>query len=228
MKSSTRRMLRPRNWVAGRMESRARRRRLTAPPLVRFSAREAPNLHIFDQHPPVECVMEATDTTGGLNAWCRPEFFRRMLDGWGDSMMTLRLAATPGAILHEHLLTELGRLKDKAPDWEIVVETDGNGLASMAALDALLKAPYHEIVFKVGTLPGGGQPGEDHAWPKRVFDTMRELVALRKERGQGEPAVVWQFTADNPGPEELQRAETLARQMCVDRFVKTDKVQSQP
>jgi len=188
--------------------------------VLRLSAEKVPSLHKLDGPAPAECLLELTDTAGKLVPWCGSDFFDRMIGVWGGQELILRLAATPGAILNETVLERLAEVRNRAERWRLIADSDGGGMASMAALNRLLAGPYHQVDLYTDYLPGDGenehQPPRPHE--KQVFNALRELILLRNARRQDKPIVSWIYRPPSAEITHLLRAEALARQLQVDRF----------
>jgi len=214
-------------WTLKRLEAGKRRKQLTPPATIRFSVKSPPKMEVFNTAAPAECIMAATDSAGDLATWFTPEFLKIMVNQWGPKRMILRLEATPGAILHNEIVRQMAWSRAQTDSWEIIADTDGQGLSSTAALDRLLTSPYHQLNFRLGYLPpekGGG--GRDLLDKQRSFHVIQELVELRNARKLEEPKIIWTFETRVKDKSQLARANTVARQLCVDRFVHQITVQS--
>lgn len=207
-------------WSQDRQVTAEQRKRLFGPAILRFAAESVPNLHKLGGPAPAECLLELTDESGGLVSWCGPDFFDRLIAAWGGQELILRLAATPGAILHETILERLADIRGRATGWRLFADSDGSGLTSMAALNRLLGGPYHQIDFHADNLPGDEETEHKaHSPPKnRIFSAMRELILLRNARQQDKPTVSWIYRPASAETTHRLRAEALARQLQVDRF----------
>ncbi len=206
-------------WSQGRQVAAQERKRLFGPAILRLSGETIPSLHKLSGPPPGECLLELTDA-GGLVPWCRVDFFERLLAVWGGEVLTLRLAATPGALLNETVMECLAGVRNRANGWRLVADSDGTGLASMAALNRLLAGPYHQIDFHADYLPGDEETEHQPPIPHKnyVFSAMRELILLRNARQQDKPIVSWIYRPPSAEITHRLRAEALARQLQVDRF----------
>ncbi len=207
-------------WFQDRQVTAQQRKRLFGPAILRFAAESVPSLHKLGGPAPAECLLELTDAAGGLVPWCGPDFFDRLLGAWGKEELTVRLAATPGAILNETILERLADIRGRATGWQLVADSDGGGLTSMAALNRLLAGPYHQIDFHADYLPGDEETDYQPHTPSknRVFSAMRELILLRNARQQDKPTVLWIYRPASAETAHRLRAEALARQLQVDRF----------
>jgi hypothetical protein len=178
---------------------------------------------------PTALWIEATDSRGQLAAWWLDGWWDGCLAAWGRAPLRLVLLPTPGAVLLRPVLERLAGIREAARKWQLVAQTRGDGLASMASVDRLLCSPYDEIQFLIGTgVFGGRERGYGGSSARRVLSVMKEIVELRGARGLKRPAVVWLWDvaqiAGDPG--RLADARTVARQLQVDRFVVPEWVES--
>ncbi len=166
--------------------------------------------------------VEATDSKGELAAWWSDRWWNEALAAWGAASLRLVILPTPGAILLPAVIGRLTRIALAARGWVLAARTYGDGLASTAAIDRLLRSPYQEIEFVLGEetlMPR--ERGRAGTLPQRTLAVMKELVALREARGQKRPAVVWLWRCGpvTTSAERLAAAGGIARQIRVDRFV---------
>jgi len=172
--------------------------------------------------PPSALWLEATDSQGQLASWWSGDWWGRCLASWGRAAVTVVLLPTPGAILMPAVLEQLGRVCVAARKWRLIAQTRGDELASTAAVDRLLRTPYHEVEFLAGddVLPGRGRGYV--AWrAQRILAVMKQVVELRGARGLTRPLVAWRWDAGRApaAPPSIAEAQALARQLQVDRFV---------
>ncbi|MHC4444779.1 MAG: hypothetical protein ACYTF1_24420 [Planctomycetota bacterium] len=219
----------PSRWETHRQKTGSKRTPLTAPATVRITYESTPNVSLFACRAPAECLLAATDSQGSIAPWFTTEFFQHMIEHWGGQKLTLRLQATRGAILHPKIIDQMNRIRSQGPNWRLIAESNGSGLANTPALDRLLTSPYHEICFCVDFLPPDARRrGGDALFQQRVFHAIQKLIVLRTARGISHPKIVWVFEDQSEDESQLGRAEQIARQICVDRFVALNRVESRP
>ena len=165
--------------------------------------------------------VEATDSRGEIAAWWEGPWWGRCTAAWGRAPVRMILLPTPGALLHRAVLARLNRIAVAARRWRLIARTCGESLAGIAAIDHLLRAPYHEVQFCLadGAWSGVGR-GRSGLAAQRMLAAMKDLVDLREARGLSRPRVVWFWDAPPSleDPERLAKARAVARQLRVDRF----------
>lgn len=166
--------------------------------------------------------LEATDSHGRLASWWSPGWWSGYVASWGSATLRLVLLPTPGAVLLRPVIEELERIAVGAKKWRLVAQTRGDGLTSTAAVDRLLRSPYHDVEFLAGDEVVASQGrGSAAVHAQRVLAVMKQIVELREARRLKRPAVIWLWDAKPAvgGPDRLAAARALARQLQVDRLV---------
>ncbi len=98
-------------------------------------------------HGPIELAVEVTDAGGLLADWFNDEWWTEVVQRWGDDPVTLRVAPTPGALLHPVVLHYLEMVLRVAPRWRIVGHAYAGDVTTDEAIATAAGSAYHEIRF---------------------------------------------------------------------------------
>lgn len=96
---------------------------------------------------PIQILLETTDERGTLAAWVHDDWFTKLLQCCGDEFVTLRIAPTPGALLHPCVLYEAEMVRRVVPHWRIVATAYVDDVQTEDDMAAIAGGPYHEIQF---------------------------------------------------------------------------------
>lgn len=96
---------------------------------------------------PIRVALEATDNHGRLASWFHDDWFTALLQRFGDEFVTLRIAPTPGALLHPTVLYEAEMARRVVPHWRVIGIGYLDDVQSDDEFTAIANGPYHEVQF---------------------------------------------------------------------------------
>jgi len=128
---------------------------------------------------PIHIALETTDEKGRVAAWFHDDWFTKLLNRFGDEFVTLRVAPTPGALVHPTVLHESEMARRVVPHWRVIGTGYVDDIQSDSDIAALANGPYHEVQFFDHARAGGSERTEfaTHLSVEKLF------VQLRKAQG---------------------------------------------
>ncbi len=160
---------------------------------------------------PIQVVLETTDEHGTLAAWVHDDWFTTLLQRYGDEFVTLRIAPTPGALLHPCVLYEAEMVRRVVPHWRVVATAYLDDVQTEEDMATIAAGPYHEIQFfdQARNHP----PPPDQVSPplsmERLFARLRE----KQERSSGRTPILVRLPGGIGHP-----ARTPSSQACAIRL----------
>ncbi len=129
-------------------------------------------LEAEDGSGPLHLVVHATDEAGELAPWFDNEWWCEVIRRWAERAVTVRIAETPGALLHPVVLHSLSTLRRVVPSWRLVGCASVRACDTPAAIEAVATSPYHEVRFTGGGTDGGRFPSMP---VEELFRRIREV-----------------------------------------------------
>jgi hypothetical protein len=132
-----------------------------------------------------DLFIEPTDSKGNLAPWLGDDWWRLAIERWGDGAVTLRIAPTPGVLLHPILVYQLEMVRRVAPAWRIVGHGYADDVATDEAVARLAHSPYHEVRFADQPRPHPSCPDgrEPFAPLSELFGRIRREQQRSCDRG---------------------------------------------
>ncbi len=138
---------------------------------------------------PVEVVVEATDAAGELAEWLDDHWWTRWITPLGENAVTVRLAPTPGALLHPVVLHHMEMLRRVVPGWRIVGHAHLEDVFTDDDIGALAQSGYHEIRFIDG--PRRKVPSSDRGPWRRPFEELfGHIRQVQADAGVATPILI--------------------------------------
>jgi len=132
---------------------------------------------------------------------------------WADSEISLYIISFNAALIRSGLFDRFDRIAQKARPWQVTLATDGTDLASMAMIDKVLGSRIDRLNIYPARI-------DEPSLNRRALDASRDIIELRRARGQNRPTIVCRACEENPATPELKQ---WARQTGIDRLEQTDR-----
>ncbi len=125
----------------------APRRQPAVRPAVRVPFHEGGEVRPSQDMPPAVLSLETTDQCGLRASWMDDTWWLELVSEWSDDPLTVKIEATPDALLNPVTLYQLGMLRRVGVRWHLVGYVQVSDLAREEELIEIARSPYHEVRF---------------------------------------------------------------------------------
>jgi len=96
---------------------------------------------------PLQIVIESTNAEGDLAPWFHDDWFTELIRRFAEDYVTLRIAPTPGALLHPCVWHQAEMVRRVLPHWRVIVTAYLSDLRTTEDIRAIASSPFHEVRF---------------------------------------------------------------------------------
>jgi len=147
--------------------------------------------------------------------------FKKIMDEVGEHLEYLGFFNYGETFIHPDAVKMLEYAKRVNPNMYIHASTNGHFFKTKEKQEAVLRSGVDEVLFSID---GTSQASYARYRIKGNFDvafnTMREMIELKKELGLEKPKITWRYILFrwNDSDEEMERARQMAKDIGVDQF----------
>jgi hypothetical protein len=177
--------------TCGEERRKAERRRLPPRAPVCLEARfdEDRAVEVDDDYRPDEIVVHATNEQGEIAEWLTDHWWYQFLQPWGEVPVTVKIMATPGALLHPVVLCQTEMLRRIAPRWRLVAYAYPDELSTEEDAATLARSAYHEVRFYAQAHVTGGS-AHLAAGSRPIEELFGDIRRVQAEAGAMQPILV--------------------------------------